>query len=1151
MTAPATGGAEDLLALEAEAVGLVRRWLHEASGHRAEAAARRLSGLLQDEHGLDFAVQFIDGVIRPEDPATAAARLRSLATSVPRSVPPHLRAALRAGGTAGTVAPRLVVPVVRRALRGMLEHLVLDSTESRLGRSIARLRQPGVRLNLNLLGEAVLGTAEAARRLEGTRRLLARDDVDYVSVKVSSVVAPHSPWAFDEAVTEIVEALTPLYQQAAEAPTTTFINLDMEEYRDLELTLAVFMTLLDRPDLADLEAGIVLQAYLPDAPGAMQRLQEWAAARRARGGAPVKVRLVKGANLPMELADADVHGWPPATWESKQLTDTCYKMVLDYALRPEHVDAVRVGVAGHNLFDLALAWLLAGRRGVREGMDVEMLLGMAPGQAEAVRREVGGLLLYTPVVSPEEFDVAISYLVRRLEEGASDDNFLSALFDLDSDPATFERERRRFSASLHDLPRMVADPPVPRRTQDRRTEEPRLRTEGFTNEPDTDPSLAGNREWGREVLARSATSDAGRALIAEHRLETVDQLDAVFEAARAAAPAWAGRSAEERAGLLREAARVLASRRGLIAEVMAAECGKTLEESDPEVSEAIDFANHYATCAEDLPRVEGARFVPDALTVVTPPWNFPVAIPTGTMLGPLAAGSTVVAKPAPQARRTGAVVVQALWDAGIPREVLHLVDVDEGTLGKQLISDPRVDQVVLTGGFETAELFRSFRPDLPLQAETSGKNAIVVTPSADLDLAAQDVVRSAFGHAGQKCSAASLAILVGPVASSRRFHDQLRDAAASMVVGQPSDPRSRIGPVIEPASGKLLRALTTLGPGEEWLLEPRRLDEEGRLWAPGIRTGVQPDSEYHLTEYFGPVLGVMAAESLAEAVALQNRVVYGLTAGLHSLDADEVAQWLDCIEAGNLYVNRGITGAVVRRQPFGGWKRSVVGTGTKAGGPSYLFGFGHWERRTSEPRPGVQSPLGEELLAALGEVPEEEAAFLRRAAASDLDAWEGFFGTPYDATGLWAEHNVLRHLPRPVTVRLAEGGSPVDLVRCLHAGLVVGAPLTVSTADPLPARLAERLAGRGVVVREEGEATFVAQLGAVPDVRVRLVGAPGGDLLTALGGRADVAVHDGEVTEAGRVEILPFVHEQAISLTAHRFGTPHDLAPRLTEVTRR
>ncbi|BAS14620.1 proline dehydrogenase 2 [Arthrobacter sp. Hiyo8] len=271
-------------------------------------------------------------------------------------------------------------------------------------------------------------------------------------------MAPHSLWAFDEAVDHVVEKLTPLYELAASFPKPKFINLDMEEYKDLSLTMAVFTRILDKPEFKNLEAGIVLQAYLPDALSAMQELQEWAAARRANGGAPIKVRVVKGANLPMEQVQASIQGWPLATWGTKQDSDTNYKRVLNYALTPGHIDAVRIGVAGHNLFDVAFAWLLAKERGVTAGIEFEMLLGMATGQATAVRKDVGSLLLYTPVVHPGEFDVAIAYLIRRLEEGASQDNFMSAVFELSENKSLFEREKQRFLASLAELDDAVPAP---------------------------------------------------------------------------------------------------------------------------------------------------------------------------------------------------------------------------------------------------------------------------------------------------------------------------------------------------------------------------------------------------------------------------------------------------------------------------------------------------------------------------------------------------------------------------------------------------------------------------------------------------------------------------------------------------------------------
>ncbi|WP_026374283.1 bifunctional proline dehydrogenase/L-glutamate gamma-semialdehyde dehydrogenase [Agrococcus lahaulensis] len=1150
---------ERMRALAPAIVAQVRSWLEEAERIPADASAEQLAGVLRDPKGLDFAVRFVDGVVRPEDVHVAAQTLREIGGMAPGFLPWPMRQALRLGGGVAPLAPHVVVPIARRVLREMVGHLIIDATDARLGKAIERIRATGARLNVNLLGEAVLGDREAKRRLEGTLALIERPDVDYVSIKVSATTAPHQPWAFQEAVEHVIERLLPLYRRAA--ATGTFINLDMEEYKDLEMTMAVFTRILETPGLEQYRGGIVLQAYLPDALPAMQRLQAWAAERVAAGGAPVKVRLVKGANLPMERVEASLHGWPLATWHTKQDSDTHYKRVLSWALTPSRIANVELGVAGHNLFDVAFAWLLSKERGIERGLDFEMLLGMAQGQAEVVRRDVGGLLLYTPVVHPSEFDVAIAYLIRRLEEGASRENFMSAVFELASDEALFERERDRFLASLDAL---AAPAPSTHRTQDRTAvttaDAVDAPERGFRNAPDSDPSLPANQAWAAGIRERAKTSQLGVDLVEAATLRDAAELEATIEAAIEANAAWRSLSGDERAAILHRAGRELEARRAELMEVAAAEAGKTLDQSDPEVSEAIDFAHYYAERARDLDRVDGAVAVPSRLIAVTPPWNFPIAIPAGSTLAALASGASVIVKPARATARTGAVMLDALWAAGVPREVLHFVQFADRSLGDRLIADERVDRVILTGGFETAQAFRRIRSDLDLLAETSGKNAIIVTPSADFDLAAKDIVASAFGHAGQKCSAASLAILVGQAGRSKRLHSQIVDGVRSLDVGYPWDADSQMGPIIAPAEGKLLEGLTTLGEGESWIVEPKQLDESGKLWSPGLRAGVQRGSEYHRTEYFGPILGIMRVETLEEAIELVNDVDYGLTSGIHSLDPDEIGLWLETVQAGNLYVNRGITGAIVQRQPFGGWKRSVVGPTTKAGGPSYLFPLVDW--RTAEARetapielPAVQAIVDavESLVKATdASVTAAEAAALARAAGSDQHVWATELGVAKDVQGLSAERDILRHLPMPgVTIRLAEGGRVAQLARSVVAALRAGAEVRVSTAIESAPAVRAALAAAGVPVTVEDDAAFRRSAQRLEQGRIRYLAADDAvaagvrSLAEAVEGRPDLAIVSHPVTEAGRVELLPFLREQAIAITAHRFGTPNHLTDHL------
>ncbi|HYJ51112.1 MAG TPA: proline dehydrogenase family protein, partial [Microbacterium sp.] len=383
-----------------QAIELTRRWVAESADVDVDAAAARLAGVLKDPTGLPFTIGFVDGVMRPESLSAAASNLSRVAPLVPRFLPWYLRSAVQVGGAVAPLLPSPVVPIARRVLREMVGHLVVDARPEKLGPAIARIRESGARLNLNLLGEAVLGEEEALRRLEGIHELVRRPDVDYVSVKVSAIASHISMWAFDEVVEKVVERLLPLYVTASSDQ--TFINLDMEEYRDLDLTIAVFTRLMEDPRLRSLEAGIVLQAYLPDALPALEQLTAWARARVDAGGARIKIRLVKGANLAMERVDAVMHDWTLATYDTKLDSDSNYLRCLEYALRPEHTAAVRIGVAGHNLFDIGYAWLLAGERDVRSAVEFEMLLGMAQGQVEAVARDVGHVLLYVPVVRPDE-----------------------------------------------------------------------------------------------------------------------------------------------------------------------------------------------------------------------------------------------------------------------------------------------------------------------------------------------------------------------------------------------------------------------------------------------------------------------------------------------------------------------------------------------------------------------------------------------------------------------------------------------------------------------------------------------------------------------------------------------------------------------------
>ncbi len=1054
---------------------------------------------MSDPAAADFTVRLTDEVSRMSLPARAAHRFAALVRNADLGALSRLdRWLLRVGAVVAPAMPRVVMPLVNRRLRSESDGVILPADDPAFADHLRRRAEAGIRCNVNVLGEAIVGDGEARRRLAMVIERLRRPDVDYVSVKISAICPAITPLAFDDTVARVVERLRPLYRCAASFDPPKFVNLDMEEYRDLDLTIAVFRELLDEPELASLDAGIVLQAYLPESRSAARDLAGWAVERRRRGGGRVKVRLVKGANLAMEHAAAELAGWPAAPYGSKAEVDANYKAVLDVLGERTFDDAVRIGVASHNLFEVA--WALGLRReqeaaGRPARIEFEMLEGMSPSQSTVVRSATGDLLLYSPVVKRSDFAAALAYLVRRLDENTSPDNFLAHLHDLAERPDLFEREAERFVDSVRRR-RLVSD--AGRRTQDR-TRPPTGTVRAvsdsgatparFVNAPDTDWTRRPNRDWIAEALEADEPEprDGDRVTPAD--------VDRAVSRSVAARWRWAATSVADRAAVLDRVGDEFEAARGRLLAVMASDAGKTVAQGDPEVSEGVDFARYYAREAVRLGSIAGGvSSSPLGTVVVTPPWNFPFAIPAGGVLAALAAGNTVVLKPAPQTVNTARLIVDLCRRAGVPDGVLQFVPAADDDAGRRLITHPEVSAVILTGAHATADMFHSWRPGLHLHAETSGKNALAISAAADLDEAVADLVASAFGHAGQKCSAASLAIVEAPLYDDPRFLERIRDAAATLRVGPAHDLATDVGPLIEPPGPTLLRALTELDEGERWLLRPEPRSADRRLWSPGIRVGVRPGSWFARTECFGPVLGVIRADDLDHAIEIQNSTDFGLTAGLHSLDPAEIERWTERVEAGNLYVNRGITGAIVQRQPFGGWKRSAVGPTAKAGGPNYVATLRRWV--------------------------DDGAVDADDVAASFAAWWHTIGAAEHDATGLTVERNVFRYRSLPGGVAVRFGPLATERHRALirAAARTVGCHLVVSEA-----------------AAEDGSAFAARVVGSGVD-RYRAVGVPIEPEVAVACHRAGVSVDDAEPVGAPEIELPRWLREQAVSVTMHRHG---------------
>lgn len=1146
--------------------------------HSEKVQAEQLARMMDDAAGKAFTLSLADRVFRPTRTTKSAEQFRHLVDSygVPEYLSPFNKFALKMGARFSEFFPGIVMPAVTDQLRRESNKVILPSESSKLNPHLKRRRKAGIRMNLNQLGEAILGETEAHHRLQQVIERLRDPLCDYISVKISSIFSQIHLVAFEETVKLLQERLRILYRTAIEQAVVKddrskkpkFVNLDMEEYRDLHLTCEAFKRTLMEEEFLRLEAGIVLQAYLPDSWVEQKKLVEWAKERVEKGGARIKIRLVKGANLAMEKVEASMHDWEQAPYETKLMVDANFKRMLHTGIDKENAKYVQFGVASHNIFDLSYTLLLREMHQTREDVDIEMLEGMANHQARVLADVSKNLLLYAPVVKKEDFHSAIAYLVRRLDENTHEENFLHDLFGMTPGSKSWESQKNRFLQACREKDTTKYGP---NRKQNRQTDEPVQTKQGdeFQNEKDTDWALRQNAEWICEKIKYEAENPPAEIpLIIDDKEYTTklvgvgrdpsknndesykfnyadhETIELALACAENSREEWAGKSTVERGQLLHNVATEISKIRGELIAAMVRDAGKAPTEGDVEVSEAIDFCRYYADGMDRPGMRDGASQKPIGTICVAPPWNFPCAIPCGSVAAALMSGNTVIFKPAPQTVYTAWVLVQAFWKAGISRKVLQFVPAPENEIGQKLIVDPRIGGIILTGAYATGEMFKEWRPDLPLFAETSGKDALIITATADPDIAVKDLVKSAFGHSGQKCSAASLGIIEADVYDNPAFLRQLRDAAASLKVGPSWEPDSIATPLIQEPEGNLKRALTELDPGEEWLLKPEMVNGNPCLWSPGIKMGVKPGSWFHKNECFGPVLGLIRANNLTDAIAIQNDSDYGLTGGLHSLDEREIDQWKNEVEIGNAYINRPITGAIVRRQPFGGWKKSSIGPGSKAGGPNYLALFGTWVE--DELPQQLQTPCDRigELVEKLGKALPDNAKRIRAAAGSQAKWWAEEFSVEHDPSQVHGESNIFRYIPEEsIAIRAEESVSDDDLAIVMMAAKLIGANLQISMPEARPwlDEFAGQYARIVVETLDELKGRF-AQLAT----EGRYLRYPGCSPETARAAeKAGLVVLNRKVMANGRLEFLSYFKEQALTETLHRYG---NIIPRPEEV---
>jgi len=1172
-----------------KALFLARRLQERATELQTSPEKRQqaeLDRMLQTPADKATLAQMTDQAFRTSDPHRAVEHLIHIldVQGVPRFFGPMDRTLIKGFQSFGNYLPGVALPLVKEHMQKETANVILPGEKNLLVQHLAERTQEGVRMNVNFLGEAILSEGEAVERLEQYSEGLKWPETEVVSIKISTLYSQISALAREHTVAVLCDRLEKLFLAAHRAQfkrpdgqvVSKFVYLDMEEYRDKELTAAAFMRTLNRPGLEQVRAGIALQAYIPDSYETMLQIQEWARKRVTAGGGRITIRLVKGANMESERVEASLRGWPQAPYHTKLETDANYKRMVHELLKPENLAAMDVGLASHNLFDLAYGVVLAHDRKAMDRVQFEMLEGMANHQRRALFEMSRNLLLYAPACKKEHFINAIGYLIRRLDENTGPENFLRHAFKIKVGTPEWDRLEKGF---LDAFAAIAMTETVPRRTQNRQLPPANVNAvargwQQLENEPDTDFALPKNGEWAQQIIAKweplcgdKATQIPlviggeeileGRAIrecldpsrpgvvVGKYRQASEADVIRAVEIADADADGWRALTPAARSEILGKVAQELRIARGDLMGAALADGGKTLPESDPEVSEAVDFLEFYRDNARLWQELPATKAKGKGVVVVVSPWNFPIAIPCGGVAAALAAGNTVILKPASDTVLVAWEFCKCFWRAGVSKNALQFVPCAGGKEGRKLINHPKVKSVILTGGTETALTMLKDNPQLNLFAETGGKDATIVTAVSDRDQAIKHILHSAFGHAGQKCSATSLLLLQGEIYDDPAFRRSLCDAVASMKVGSAWDLDTKMGPLIRPPSGDLERALKTLESGEEWALAPKPVAGNPNLWTPGIKYGVQPGSYTHMTEFFGPVLAVMRFDKLSEAVALVNQTGFGLTSGIESLDEREWEYWKENIRAGNLYINRVTTGAIVLRQPFGGHGKSVFGAGMKAGGPNYVAQFMDFTDAPVVKR--SVKPAKASLVALCGSLLAKRNADAERiitAIVSCEHAQRDEFSKEHDHFKLVGQDNVRRYLPfERVCIRAHASDTTFELFTRACAAHLAGCRVTVSVpTGPLsvPVALLEELTeswAAAIEFVEETDSQLAAKIRAAQLERVRYAAPDRVPLEVArAGGETGGCVISTPVSGLGRLEMLWYLQEQSISTDYHRYG---------------
>lgn len=1018
-----------------------------------------------------------------------------------------------------------------------------------------------------LIQKPSFGKKTVEKNLRNILNLIQNPEISSLCINISNLSSNISTNFNILAIEELEKNLKIILQEILDNPYKVgnksrqkLIFLNFDHHKNLGLTIDIFEKILSLKAFLNVKLGITLKAYFPESFEIQKRLTEFAKKRIERNGSEIVLRITKGSSLNLEQIEASKNNWSSPTFTNKIETDANFKKMIEFGTNFENIKAANLGITTCNIFDISYALFLIKENKAENYCYFEI---SEERLTKCLRNSLENILdnnlkISCPLIYKKDFHLSSYFILKKINDFTNPENFIFHIEMLFPGNKNWDEQLDSFKQSLEQMKNISN---IPKQLQNRNIIKNELAL-NFENEPITDFSIPANIEWAKKIYENAKNYFLeeipivinGKSILEnmkgigvipslpninyKYALANEKQIEEAIQISKKYEKIWVETSIDKRLKILSKVAQKLRENRSFFIQILLIDISKTLEQADLEISDAIDAIEFQCKQRLNITYYKDIEWSSKGTFVVLPPWGFPISVGAEILTSALMSGNVVIFKPLDESVLACYHLANLFWDAGIPKECLQFINCTKELFENTLVADSRVNSVIIYTAYDYVKKLLKLRNGYELLANCGGINSIIVTDMSDKEHAIRDIINSAFKFSGQKFSSAPILILEKELYDDLEFRENLKDAANNLIASSALEATSTITPLIKNPDEETYKALTTLDDGEWWLVEPKQSPNNPKLFSCGIKFGVKTNSFTKNHQVYCPLLSVIRAENLDEAIKIANDSRYGLAAGLQSLDIREHNKWLHEIEVGNYYINSKITDAKIKRQPFGGQKESSFGSGFKSGGPSYILDFLK-AKQISLPR--EKQPVNDwvnTLTLFLEKINlSTEQLAIWHASVGNYSYWWKRLKQDLDFCKIFGQDNYIRYLPRKnITLRLTEESFALDALRVCAAALTCSSPLEISWSNNPQLEEFNWIDLLPILSNvEESKEEFCKRLKEGKIKRLRLT-TPASDELKMIAADSACYIIDKPVLANGRFELLHYIKEISITYDYHRYG---------------